>query len=57
MMAEAYEELLDDLELAGPNDSVTEIIAKEVLKVARLGVHDVAEMHQRVLCALGTPQQ
>ena len=57
VMAGAYEELLGDLELADRNDPFAEIIAKEVLKVARLGVHDVAEMRQQVLCTLGKPQQ
>jgi hypothetical protein len=56
VMTGAYEELLGDLELASRNDSFTEIVAKEVLRAARLGVHDVAEMHQRVLGTLGKPQ-
>ena len=52
VMTGAYEELLDDLEIADRNDPFTEVIAKEVLKAARLGVQDVAEMHRQVLCAL-----
>ena len=56
VMTGVYEELLGDLELADRNDPFTEIVAKEVLRAARLGVHDVAEMHQRVLGTLGRPQ-
>jgi hypothetical protein len=53
VMAGAFEELLGDLEVADRNDPFAEVIAKEVVWAARLGVRDVAEMHQRVLCALG----
>jgi hypothetical protein len=53
VMAGAYEELLGDLEVADRNDPFAEVIAKEVLRTARLGVYDVAEMHQRVLRSLG----
>ena len=55
-MTGVYEELLDDLELASRNDAFTEIVAKEILMAARLGVHDVAEMHQRILGTLRQPQ-
>ena len=53
VMAGAFEELLGDLEVADRNDPFAEVIAKEVLRAARLGVRDVAEMHQRVLRSLG----
>jgi len=56
VMVGAFEELLDDLEVADRNDPFAEIIAKEVLKAARLGVHDVTEMHRQVLCALRNEQ-
>ena len=56
VMTGVYEELLDDLELASCNDAFTEIVAKEILRAARLGVHDVAEMHQRILGTLRQPQ-
>ena len=56
VMAGAFEELLDELELADRNDPLAITIAKEVLRVARLGVHDVAEMHQRILGTLRQPQ-
>jgi hypothetical protein len=52
----AFVELLGDLEVADRNDPFAEVIAKEVLKAARLGVHDVAEMHRQVLCALRKEQ-
>ena len=53
VMAGAYEELLGDLEVADRNDPFAEVIAKEVLRAARLGLRDVAEMHQQVLGTLG----
>jgi hypothetical protein len=55
VMAGAYEELLGDLEVADRNDPFAEVIAKEVLRAARLGVRDVAEIHQRVLGTLRKP--
>ena len=55
VMAGAYEELLDDLHLAGLDDPFTEVIAREVIEAARLGVHDVAAMRQWVLNMLGKP--
>jgi len=56
VMAGVYAELLGDLELADRDRGLAEVIAKEVLQAARLGVRDVAEMRQRVLCTLGRPQ-
>jgi hypothetical protein len=56
VMAGAFEELLGDLEVADRNDPFAEVIAKELLRAARLGVRDVAEMHQRVLDTLGKQQ-
>ena len=53
VMTGAYEELLGDLDLANRNDPFTEIVAREVLRAARLGLRDVAEMHQQVLGTLG----
>ena len=53
VMAGAFEELLGDLEVADRNDPVAQVIAKEVLRAARLGLRDVAEMHQQVLGTLG----
>jgi hypothetical protein len=53
VMAGAYEELLGDLEVADRNDPFAQVIAKEVLRAARLGLRDVAEMHQQVLGTLG----
>jgi hypothetical protein len=57
VMTGAYEELLGDLRLADRSDPFTEIVAKEVIRAAQLGVRDVAEMHQRVLGTLCEPQQ
>jgi hypothetical protein len=56
VMGGAYDKLLGDLELAGRNDPLTEIVAKEVLKVARQGVRDAGEIRQRVLTALKNAQ-
>jgi hypothetical protein len=56
VMAGAYEELLVDLEVADRNDPFAQVIAKEVLRAARLGMRDVAEMHQQVLGTLGERQ-
>jgi hypothetical protein len=43
------------LHLAGRDDPFTEVIAREVIEAARLGVHDVAAMRQWVLNMLGKP--
>jgi hypothetical protein len=56
MMGGAYDELLGDLELVGRSDPFTEIVAKEVIKVARQGVRDAGEIRQRVLTALKAVQ-
>jgi hypothetical protein len=55
VMAGAYQELLGTLRLADRNDPFNEVVAKEVIKAARLGVHDAADMRRRVLNALGEP--
>ena len=55
VMAGAYEELLGDLELLDRNDPFTEVVAKEVIEAARLGLHDVPAMRQWVLDTLGKP--
>ena len=55
VMTGAYEELLGELELATRDDPLAEVIAKEVLEAARLGVHDVVEMRLWVLNSLGKP--
>jgi hypothetical protein len=49
VMAGAYEELLGALQLADRNDPFSEVVAKEVIELARLGVRDAAEMCQQVL--------
>ena len=56
VMAGAFEELLGDLEVADRNHPFAQVIAKEVLRAARLGLRDVAEMHQQVLGTLGKRQ-
>ena len=55
VMTGAYEELLGELELADREDPLAEVIAKEVIEAARLGVHDVVEMRLWVLNSLDKP--
>jgi hypothetical protein len=55
VMTGTYEKLLDDLELVDREDPLAEVVAKEVIEAARLGVHDIAEMRLWVLNALGKP--
>lgn len=52
-MGQAYELLLVDVGLKDRHDPFTEIIAKEILKVASMGVHDAATIRARVLGVLG----
>jgi hypothetical protein len=53
VMTGTYDELLGELELTDRDDPLAEVIAKEVIEAARLGVQDVAEMRQWVLNSLG----
>jgi hypothetical protein len=55
VMTGAYEELLGELDLADRDDPLAEVIAKEVIQAARLGVHDVVEMRLWVLNSLSKP--
>jgi hypothetical protein len=55
VMTGAYEKLLGDLKLVERGDPLAEVVAKEVIEAARLGVHDVVEMRLWVLNALGEP--
>jgi hypothetical protein len=52
-MGRAYEDLLADLSLADRNDSFTEIVAKEILKIASRGVHSATEIRAMVLATFG----
>jgi hypothetical protein len=52
-MGRAYEAVLVDLGLADRNDPFTEIVAKEIIQVASLGVHDADQIRVRVLGVLG----
>ena len=53
VMGRAYEDLLADLRLADCNDPFTEIVAKEIVKIASRGVRSAAEIRAQVLTALG----
>jgi hypothetical protein len=52
-MGRAYEDLLADLRLADRNDPFTEIVAKEIVRIASRGVHSAAEIRAQVLTTLG----
>jgi hypothetical protein len=52
-MGQAYESLLADLGLSDRNDPFTEIIAKEIIRIASLGVVDAAEIRARALAVFG----
>jgi len=54
-MGRAYEDLLDDLKLTDRNDPFTEIVAKEIVKVASRGVRNATEMRAQVLTGLKKP--
>jgi hypothetical protein len=54
-MGRAYEDLLSDLRLADRNDPFTEIVAKEIVKIASRGVHSATEIRAMVLTTLGKP--
>jgi hypothetical protein len=51
-MVQAYELLLHDLGLTDRNDPLTDIIAKEIVKVASRGARDAGEIRVKVLAAL-----
>ena len=55
VMAGTYEEVLGELKLADRDDPLAEVIAKEVIEAARLGVDDVVEMRLWVLNSLDKP--
>jgi hypothetical protein len=56
-MGRAYEDLLSDLRLADRNDPFTEIVAKEIIRIASRGVHSATEIRAMVLTTLGKPAQ
>ena len=51
-MGHAYEALLGDLGLVDRNDPFTEIVAKEIVKVASRGTRTPTEIRTTVLAAL-----
>ena len=54
-MGRAYEDLLTDLRLADRNDPFTEIVAKEIVRIASRGVRRASEIRSEVLTVLGKP--
>jgi hypothetical protein len=52
-MGRAYEDLLVDLRLADRNDPFTEIVAKEILKIAGRGERNATAIRAKVFAALG----
>jgi hypothetical protein len=53
IMATAYEDSVRFLHVADSTDPLTEVIAKEVIETARLGIREPTEIRRRVLSALG----
>jgi hypothetical protein len=53
----AYEDVLRELQLTDRNDPFTDIVAKAVIEVARLGERDPAEIRNRVLKVLTKPEE
>jgi hypothetical protein len=53
----AYEDALRDLQLTDRNDPFTDIVAKAVIEVTRLGERDPAEIRNRVLKVLTKPEE
>jgi hypothetical protein len=53
-MASAYEEALKALRLADRADPVTEIVAKKIIDIARMGETDPARISALAIKALGT---
>jgi hypothetical protein len=53
IMATAYEDSVRFLHVADSTDPLNEVIAKEVIETARLGIREPTEMCRRVLSALG----
>ena len=53
VMGRAYEDLLGDLGLADRNDPFTEIVAKEIVKIASRGVRSATEIRVQVFTTLG----
>jgi hypothetical protein len=52
-MTTAYEDTLDVLGLAHRTDSVTEIVAKKVIEIARTGERDPRQIRLRTIAELG----
>jgi hypothetical protein len=51
-MGQAFEHLLHDLGLTDRDDPLTDIVAKEIVKVASRGARDPGEIRVKVLTAL-----
>jgi hypothetical protein len=43
-ITEAYQQALDTLCVKDRDDALTEMIAKQIIKIAQAGVHDVAQL-------------
>ena len=43
-ITEAYQQALDTLCVKDRDDPLTEMIAKQIIKIAQAGVHDVAQL-------------
>jgi hypothetical protein len=52
-ITKAYEQALHTLCVKERDDPLTEFIAKNVIKIAQTGVHDVAQLSALAITALG----
>ena len=52
-ITKAYEEALHTLCVEERDDPLTELIAKNVIKIAQTGVHDVAQLSALAITGLG----
>jgi hypothetical protein len=54
-MADAYENSLRDLGLTNRDDPLTELVAKQIIEIARMGERDPRRMSERAIEQLGIP--
>ena len=51
-MTAAYEQALKVLQLTDRNDPITELVARKIIEIAKVGERDVDRLCQRALAAL-----
>jgi hypothetical protein len=55
LLAIAYEEALDALDLTDRDDPITQLIAKKIIEIAQTGVRDPTQMVKLAMKELGIP--